>query len=287
MHRLQDPQVPSRLDPSPLIAVCAEIRHADPKWRVDVGVPGDQDGWIRGVDFTRAGSGPFHDLLQRTGARLKTADRKTIAALFALRFGWAGGVALAPYLTHGCVLDVSLENVSFRFREDTLFDRASLHQPRGLAVLTDVTPVHPSLRLLADTSALTAALREMLRAQAAPVVAALHAWSGFSVKATWGMLTSSWASQIVGACDRLGGQAAAAPVLDALCAGTDDMAAMRPRLHPVTCDQVTHLFQRRASCCRWYLLPQGSLCASCPLVSQEDRVARNLAFMQKQLAAAR
>ena len=32
---------------------------------------------------------------------------------------------------------------------------------------------------------------------------------------------------------------------------------------------------RRASCCRIYLLPRMELCASCPLVSQEERLARN------------
>jgi len=45
----------------------------------------------------------------------------------------------------------------------------------------------------------------------------------------------------------------------------------------------THLYQRHASCCRYYLLPQGQLCASCPLVSQEERLERNAEWMQKQL----
>jgi hypothetical protein len=53
-------------------------------------------------------------------------------------------------------------------------------------------------------------------------------------------------------------------------------------MHAVTCGPVTHLFQRRASCCRWYLLPQGELCASCPLVPQEARLQRNAAWMQAQ-----
>ena len=43
-------------------------------------------------------------------------------------------------------------------------------------------------------------------------------------------------------------------------------------------------YQRRASCCRYYLLPQGSLCASCPLVSDEERLAKNLDWMREQLS---
>lgn len=38
-----------------------------------------------------------------------------------------------------------------------------------------------------------------------------------------------------------------------------------------------------ASCCRYHLLPQGDLCASCPLVPQERRLELNLEWMKTQL----
>jgi FhuF 2Fe-2S C-terminal domain len=44
-----------------------------------------------------------------------------------------------------------------------------------------------------------------------------------------------------------------------------------------------NVVQHRASCCRIYLLPQKELCASCPLVSQEERLERNQAWMKTQL----
>ncbi len=53
-------------------------------------------------------------------------------------------------------------------------------------------------------------------------------------------------------------------------------------VHEVTYLDATHLYQRRASCCRIYLLPRMELCASCPLVSQEERLARR-AWMKTQL----
>ena len=59
--------------------------------------------------------------------------------------------------------------------------------------------------------------------------------------------------------------------LDAFFAGDDIVAAMRPRMHAVSVDGATRLYQRRASCCRMYLLPGGSLCTSCPLVGDEER----------------
>lgn len=39
---------------------------------------------------------------------------------------------------------------------------------------------------------------------------------------------------------------------------------------------------KTGSCCLWYLLPQGELCAGCPLVSGGERVQRNRAWMKKQ-----
>lgn len=63
-------------------------------------------------------------------------------------------------------------------------------------------------------------------------------------------------------------------------AGYDVVFQMQPHFYPVTYNQVTHIYHRRATCCRYYLLPQGQYCASCPLLSQKERVQRNQAWMQ-------
>jgi ferric iron reductase protein FhuF len=270
-------------DAGPVVAIFEEIQAADSKWHADVADPRGEPGWISGTDFERATEGPFGRLLRATGDRLGTADRKTVAALFALRFGWAASVAIAPYLTHACVPDISLGNVSLKFRDDTLYERSALHCPRATMV-RGTRAAHPLIETVADRVALQRVLRRHLCEQTRPVVRALHEWSGFSVRGAWGMVTSSWASHFIAGCDRLEGQVQAISLLEDLCAGDDDVARMQPRLHPVTLGVVTHVFQRRASCCRYYLLPKGSLCASCPLVSQEERVRRNLEWMQRLLS---
>jgi len=79
-----------------------------------------------------AGEGPFQALLARIGERLHTTDHRTIAASFALRYGWSSGIAMAPYLLYSCVPKITLDNVSFKFSENTSFERVALHHPEGV-----------------------------------------------------------------------------------------------------------------------------------------------------------
>jgi hypothetical protein len=266
---------------SPVAEIYDALRGLNAGWSVDVGQPSGP-GWIAGTDLRTASTGPLNELLRRIGERSKTNDRRTIAALFALRYGWASAMAIAPYLRYGCVPDISLENVSLKFRESTFFERTAIHEARGLMAATAPGAAHSTITAVQDDHALLRSLRSALTGQAAAVVDALYDWSGFARKGTWGMLTSSWAAQFTGLFEG-DDQREMLPILERFFAGDDMVAQMQPRLHAVTCQNVTHLYQRRASCCRWYLLPQGELCASCPLVSHDDRLARNLAWMASQL----
>jgi hypothetical protein len=45
-------------------------------------------------------------------------------------------VAIGPYLLYHCVPKIALDNVSFRFHENTSFERVALHHPDGVMLLT-------------------------------------------------------------------------------------------------------------------------------------------------------
>ena len=227
--------------------------------------------WIDGTDLRDAGAGPFHALLRRIGDVARTADRRTIAASFAFRFGWSSVVAIAPYLQSRWVPDVALDNVSFAFERSTAYERARLHVVRGVVVAGDPRAADASMATVPDADALRRALRDGLVAQATPMVAALERWSGFAARGTWGQLTSAWASQFMAIVDPGDGQRGLVAELDAFFEGDDIVAAMRPRMHAVSVDGAIRLRQRRASCCRIYLLPGGELCTSCPLVGRDAR----------------
>lgn len=264
---------------TPITGVYDALRTLNPSWHVEMGRPSGP-GWIAGSDLCLATHGPFHELLSRIGERAKTTDRRTIAAVFALRFGWASAMAIAPYLKFACVPDIGLDNVSFKFRASTLFERTAIHEPRGTVVRGDPREDHASMSIVGTEHALLRALRDALVRQSTPVVDALFEWSGFARRGTWGMVTSSWASQFTVLCNDRRDHRPIEPVLDEFFAGYDIVGAMRPLMHAVEWHGAVHLYQRRASCCRYYLVPEGDLCASCPLVSHEERLVRNREWMQ-------
>jgi ferric iron reductase protein FhuF len=227
-----------------------------------------------------ASAGPLHALLGRIGDRLRTADRRTIAAAFALRYGWSAGMAIAPYMLRSCVPTIPLDNVSFKFHDNTLFERVALHRPAGAMLRQGGEVPHPLVHWLPSRPALLGWLRQSLMQQAQPIVETLYEWSRFSTKGLWGMITSSWGSQFIQICGEIdeqhNGLSYAAPFFT----GNDAVSEMQPQFYPVTYNQVTHIYHRRSTCCRYYLLPQGHYCASCPLISQEERLQRNHLWMQ-------
>ncbi|MEP6766018.1 MAG: (2Fe-2S)-binding protein [Gemmatimonadaceae bacterium] len=267
--------------PSPVADIYKSLSISNAAWNAEIARP-TGSGWIAGVHFRDATTGPFNALLVEIGKQLGNADEKTVAASFALRFGWASAMAIVPYLRFQCVPDISLENVSFKFHETTFFERTAVYEPRGAVVAGDPRGNHELMSTVETSDALMRALRDALVAQSAPVVQALFDWCSFAHRGTWGILTSSWASQFTTYAENYSDQRDVAPQLDALFAGDDIVAEMRPEMRVVSYLNEIHLYQRRASCCRYYLLPQGNLCASCPLVSDEERMERNIDWMKTQ-----
>jgi hypothetical protein len=73
-------------------------------------------------------------------------------------------------------------------------------------------------------------------------------------------------------------------VAQAFFEGDDEMSLMRPKLHPVTLGDAIH-FTSTALVGADIIYRRGALlCASCPLVSQEECLATNLDWMREQLS---
>ncbi|HEV2179149.1 MAG TPA: (2Fe-2S)-binding protein [Gemmatimonadaceae bacterium] len=254
---------------SPVADMYERLRALHAGWGVDVGRPTGA-GWIAGDAFRDAASGPFRALLERIGARSQTDDRRTIAGSFALHFGWTSAMAIAPFLHFRCVPDCSLGNIAIRFNQSAYVDGTAVYDARGTVVADDPCAHDPAMRAVPDEHALLRALRDALVAQAAPVVEAVYEWSAFAERATWGVLTSLWASHFISLWRAHDDQRPLARLLDAFYAGDDVVAEMRPEVSAAVSGGRVHLHVRRASCCRFYLVPAGGLCTSCPLGSDGE-----------------
>jgi hypothetical protein len=99
------------------------------------------------------------------------------------------------------------------------------------------------------------------------------------------MITSSWGAQCIHIMGEIATQERGLPLVQQFFAGTDIVAQTQPSFYPVTYQHITHVYHRRATCCRYYLLPQGNYCASCPLSPQEESVRRNIAWMKTLVSA--
>jgi hypothetical protein len=94
------------------------------------------------------------------------------------------------------------------------------------------------------------------------------------------MIASAWGSLCFHIFGEIGEQAQGLPWVRQFFAGNDVVAQMQPQFYPVTYQHVTHVYHRGGSCCRYYRIRQGHYCASCPLISQEERLQRQRAWMK-------
>ena len=154
---------------SPVAEIVDALRSSKATWAPAIMTPVGP-GWIAGTDLRIATGGPFNAILERIGERARTQDRRTVAASFALRYGWASAMAIAPYLHFRCVPDVSLDNVSFKFRESTFLEQTAIYEARGTVVASDDRAAHSMMSTVPDEAALLRTLRATLVSQCEPVV---------------------------------------------------------------------------------------------------------------------
>ncbi|HTU57671.1 MAG TPA: (2Fe-2S)-binding protein [Polyangiales bacterium] len=248
----------------------ATLRRTNANWHVHEGEP-TEPGWLRAHALTDPNTGPLADLLRRIGERLKSEDKKVVACSFLLRFAWSAAAAVGPFLVARCVPDMSLENSALKFSADAaLFERVALFELRGAP--------EPSGRGSRDAHA---RLRNTLLQQATPVVEALHAWSGMPLRSLWGQVLSSWSLQFVSILTELGDPLRALDETAAFFASPELAHRCPPQLYAVEHASLTRVYHCRGSCCLYYKTGAGSYCASCPLITQEQRLARNRAWMEE------
>lgn len=252
-----------------MVETAERLAMINPHWRIHFNQP-DGDGWLSGHDLSNAHEGNFNPLLEALGARLQTHRRKVIAASFALRFGWASALLIGPYLLDRRVPEIGLDDVSFRFNAQCLFEQAAMH----------------SSDFPCRENASPADLQAALVAQTRPVVATLSSWSRYSEHALWGQVTSSWTGQFISILEQLDSKADVLEQAQAFMAASALPDKVLPQIYEMRDGDQVRRYQKRASCCLYFKTSkEAGYCLGCPIATDSWREERVKQLLQQPISA--
>jgi hypothetical protein len=242
--------------------------------------PTDDAQWLDIPALTSPERGPLTELLERFKTHGFAPTKRAAAGSLLLRFGWAGGLAIAAYLTRARVPFV--RDYALHFVPTTLLRGFWIREARFVGLSHDPCAGAPEWSESVDADALRQKLLESLIAFTEPIVATQHAWSRFSRHALWAMATSSWGAQMANVARQLGDPDRGIREARAMFALDAEIKRAAPELYEVRCGEVARTCQRRAGCCLYFKSEGRPFCTSCPIIPAAERLARNRAWVAKQ-----
>lgn len=219
-------------------------------------------GWIEEIDLAFPDRPPVSRLLEALQRDGFGGNRRALSASILLRYGWSSGFLIGLWLATG--------NVAAGARLALCFSSNS--------VLTDVAVKDAGRVFSSDVHSeaeMRALLLRELSGRAAPIVEAHHRWSGFSRKALWSMVTSSWAAQFVLISEKLGDPERGLAEAEAVMRLDPEIEAARPELYMIEAEGKRGVCQMRRLCCLWFKGPKRQFCASCPIIPDDERLEKN------------
>ncbi|MCU0808726.1 MAG: (2Fe-2S)-binding protein [Candidatus Contendobacter sp.] len=227
--------------------------------------------------------GFYAGLLQALMTRSGIASRRFAAASFLLRYGWSAGAVIAPLLMDKPIPWYAAEEADLCFADTTLFQAICLNSDGFIIAKEHRFSAHPQCVLsYSDPDAAIRLVADQLTGHAKLVVEALHEWSGFSHKALWAMVSSSWVGQILNISKRL--QLPEDRLKWYLTRFYDPwrpLADSLPHWYFIREQEKNHYFHIRASCCLYFKGEKRHFCASCPVIQEAERAERNRQWVQK------
>jgi hypothetical protein len=265
---------------SPGHPVLTDVLHAIGRYKLVVQVcsePMGVDGtWLSSDDLCKPDVDPLASLMRRFGSATFKFNRRAAAAALMLRFGWAGGIAIASYLEQSRV--PVLRDYKVCFSQQTLLRWLCIRDAAFSGQSADVFAGSRDWQESLPDALLLRRLLESLIALTEPVIAAQHLWSGFSKHAFWAMATSSWASQFASVGRQLGDEGYAVSTARTMFSlEPNDRAA--PHLYEVSSGGLSRTFQKMQACCLHFKNSDRRFCANCPIIPEAERLGRNQAWL--------
>ena len=250
----------------------------------------DGDGWVR---LTAARD---HEWLVARIARLAEGGEHGPRPL-AVAGAYFGGdlswqiAATAALLLHSDrrALDVSLENLAVRIDDDGWPSRLAVVEERFACLPEDPAAGSEGVTVVADRAALVAFLADAIVEAMEPVLRSVRALSRYGQPGLWGAL----ADHVANVAWNLKEAGADAAELDAAWVTTEELVdalqarqrwlKVRPRRFRLSTEEGPVYLPMRGTCCLYYKTPEskaaeaaaggGGLCTTCPLRTDDERVA--------------
>jgi hypothetical protein len=207
-------------------------------------------------------------------------NQKAASASLLLRLGWAGGFAIGAYLI--CRRVPTLVDYAVSFSPTMLLRSIWVRDARFVGAHDDPLAGRPEWIESVEAGDLRRRLVESLVLFTEPVVATQHAWSGFSRHALWAMVTSSWAEQFANIARQIGDEPWGVGEAKAVFELVPELDRAAPELYDVRGGQTTRTCQRRSACCLYFKSSARYFCASCPIITEFERLERNRAWVARQ-----
>jgi hypothetical protein len=271
---------PTREPRATLSDTLARIRHIQAYVQF-CAAPDIEGEWIDTRHLALPASAPLADLMARFQNHGFAPNKKAAAASLLLRFGWAGGFAIASYLVCGRV--PYIQDFALNFSPKTLMRGLWIKQAQFAGQAGDALRGAPDWIETADGETLRARLLESLIAFTEPLIESQHRWSRFSRHALWSMATSSWAAQFASIARQTGDVERGTNEAQAMFAlGSREIGRAAPELYEVREEDMVCTCQKRAACCLYFKSPGRNFCASCPILPKDERLERNRSWVRAQ-----
>ena len=249
---------------------------------VQIEVP-DEFGWIEATALFTLDSRHLRQMLASAASAYGTTRRDVAASLFFHRYSWSvAGIAVAAYLTHQRLPDLSISNLAVQVDEQHQPGCYALASGRFWAQPDDPAANHPDAMIVTPGALDLARLRGELELHFAPVIDAMRSHVPVGKRAMWLALADNsawWLNELGERLQRPGSRAAE---IAGLTQGASSRLRGGTRLIDVEADGRRQSFVARGGCCLVHKLPGTERCATCPLHKPAEQYERLRAHMLSQ-----
>jgi ferric iron reductase protein FhuF len=234
------------------------------------------DGWRTARDLFDD-SAFLADSLKAIVEQYDNHDMKIAASFFLLRYTWMVGVGIVgAYMAGSRVPRLTLDSVALQFEKAGYPTAVAFVDPTCAVLESDPRADDPSCHLVDHDHTLQAFLRTTLESHCADLIAALRPHTPLGQRAMWGLATDRHAQLFLMVSKLLGTPTRAANETAAMATGAKPRFSKRTTIQELCIDDKDspELLVKASSCCLSYKLPGSHYCSTCPLITDEERIAK-------------